>query len=376
MIDLVQRIYDAALDPSAWEPVLEGAASLLGGHAGMVGANDFASGASRSLARHHFPDELVQPWETGEMRDPWTARGLETLLSGRASCATGTQLLTPEEQQRPSPYRVMLQEAGMEDLLTMGLGFSRTSVAWLTLYCDRDEAPYGNDELEAFDFVGGHARRAFAISQLLRRAEDLACVALEHLPCAAFVCAGPSGTRAANRMAEHLVAQADGPRLRQGRLLAPVGADQRALELAIGRAASTALGASAAGGSTLLLRRTSLARPFVCHVCPASHKGVGSFLDDLCAPRTVLVLVVDPELRPQPPEAVVREVLGLTPAETRLVLAIASGRSLREHAEAAGITEGTARHYLKHALNKSGVNRQAQLVRLVLSLLPAGRDGP
>jgi DNA-binding CsgD family transcriptional regulator len=86
-------------------------------------------------------------------------------------------------------------------------------------------------------------------------------------------------------------------------------------------------------------------------------------------PGPVLVLVVDPESTRELPESLIRKVLGLTPAETRLVLALARGHSIREHAEAAKITIGTARHHLKQALDKSGTHRQAQLVRLVLSSL-------
>jgi DNA-binding CsgD family transcriptional regulator len=83
------------------------------------------------------------------------------------------------------------------------------------------------------------------------------------------------------------------------------------------------------------------------------------------------VLVVDPESSSTPPGEILRKVLGLTPAETRLALALASGQSLREHAEAVKITIGTARQHLKRVLEKSGVRRQAELVRLVLSFFAA-----
>lgn len=60
--------------------------------------------------------------------------------------------------------------------------------------------------------------------------------------------------------------------------------------------------------------------------------------------------------------------LDLTHSEARLAHALALGRSLEEAAEASGITIGTARGYLKQIFGKTGKSRQAELVRLILSL--------
>lgn len=47
------------------------------------------------------------------------------------------------------------------------------------------------------------------------------------------------------------------------------------------------------------------------------------------------------------------------------------GRTLREHAEAAGISESTARGYLKQALHKTGSRRQGELIARVLRSVAA-----
>jgi DNA-binding CsgD family transcriptional regulator len=58
---------------------------------------------------------------------------------------------------------------------------------------------------------------------------------------------------------------------------------------------------------------------------------------------------------------------GLTPAEERLALALASGRTLAESSRALGIRLSTARGVLRAVFEKTDTNRQASLVRLILT---------
>jgi DNA-binding CsgD family transcriptional regulator len=67
------------------------------------------------------------------------------------------------------------------------------------------------------------------------------------------------------------------------------------------------------------------------------------------------------------------EWLGLTPAEARLVRALADAADLDVYALEAGITRNTVRTHLVHAMAKIGVADQRELIRRVLRL-PAVRD--
>jgi len=68
------------------------------------------------------------------------------------------------------------------------------------------------------------------------------------------------------------------------------------------------------------------------------------------------------------------EFFGLTPAEARLVRALASGEDLDSYALAEGIKKTTARTQLQGAFAKTSTSTQKDLVRLVISLHPV-RDG-
>jgi DNA-binding CsgD family transcriptional regulator len=61
----------------------------------------------------------------------------------------------------------------------------------------------------------------------------------------------------------------------------------------------------------------------------------------------------------------VRSSLGLTPAETRLVLMLADGHTLTQAAQKQGITDGTARIQLKSVFAKTDTRRQSELMMLV-----------
>ncbi|MNT69412.1 Bacterial regulatory protein, luxR family [compost metagenome] len=63
----------------------------------------------------------------------------------------------------------------------------------------------------------------------------------------------------------------------------------------------------------------------------------------------------------------VRKLFDLTPAETALALVLADGMTLDEAAEALGTSKNTARAHLRAIFSKTGVTRQATLVRMLLS---------
>ncbi len=64
----------------------------------------------------------------------------------------------------------------------------------------------------------------------------------------------------------------------------------------------------------------------------------------------------------------VGSLFGLTPAESRLALALASGLSLRDSAANQRITFGTARAYLNAIFSKTGTNQQSALVSILKSI--------
>ncbi len=126
-------------------------------------------------------------------------------------------------------------------------------------------------------------------------------------------------------------------------------------------------GTVAVSGSMTLPRAFGLL-PFVVHVKP-----VPIFWMDFGAQRVAaLVLIVEPGNRSRIDPGLVAETLGLSPAEGQIAVWVAEGRTVREIATATGRTETAIRYHLHQIFQKRGIARQADLIRLVLSLAEWG----
>ncbi|GAC1437623.1 MAG: hypothetical protein NVS1B11_01780 [Terriglobales bacterium] len=88
-----------------------------------------------------------------------------------------------------------------------------------------------------------------------------------------------------------------------------------------------------------------------------------------------IVLINDPSREVRPPQAALRGLFGLTPAECRIALLVAGGYSKREIVERVGVSTNTVKSHLSAIFVKTGLRRQAELVKL-LSLLPNEPDIP
>ena len=81
---------------------------------------------------------------------------------------------------------------------------------------------------------------------------------------------------------------------------------------------------------------------------------------------SVIIYVGDSAQRNLAQEGFIAQLFGLTPTEAFLATLLANGFTLAEAAAKLGVTENTIRGYAKKIFAKTGVSRQADLVRLIL----------
>ena len=149
---------------------------------------------------------------------------------------------------------------------------------------------------------------------------------------------------------------------RRGLLTASMAADDDALQRLLARALPPPGIVGSPGSMTVgrIAARTRL----VVHVTPVRDRECDSHARGVAA----LVLIADPECRPLIDAELVARALDLTAAESRLAAMVAAGRTLREIAATSGRREAVVRRRLDVVFRKQGISRQADLVRLVLSL--------
>ena len=84
----------------------------------------------------------------------------------------------------------------------------------------------------------------------------------------------------------------------------------------------------------------------------------------------VQLFVLDPAKRHPPPIDALKRLFDLSNSEARLAHGLAQGMDIREAAEGMDVTVQTARTYLKSLFEKTGTNRQADLVRTLITTMP------
>jgi DNA-binding CsgD family transcriptional regulator len=89
---------------------------------------------------------------------------------------------------------------------------------------------------------------------------------------------------------------------------------------------------------------------------------------DVFGAPAVLLILVHVGARAVPDDGLLNMLFDLTPAEARLLQALAGGSRLQSYAESVGVQTSTVRTQLTSIFNKTGTKRQAELVSIVASL--------
>src|SRR4029077_3766484 len=85
--------------------------------------------------------------------------------------------------------------------------------------------------------------------------------------------------------------------------------------------------------------------------------------------RCAAVLVLTPVTPPQaPPVELVQSLFDLTPAEARVARGLASGKTVEAIATDGGTSRNTIRTHVRGVLEKTGCNRQVDIVALLTAI--------
>jgi DNA-binding CsgD family transcriptional regulator len=160
----------------------------------------------------------------------------------------------------------------------------------------------------------------------------------------------------ANGLFQSILAAGDGL-VQRGRRLGCCAADgDAAFQAAVRRVLDQGV------GQHVIVRRQDDRLPWSVLVEPV-RAGVKS---DAGARPAVLLLLRGPSPAAGTPATLLRDLFGLTPAEAKLAMRLAGGDSLNDAAVALGVARNTVRAQLQAIFSKTGVARQADLVRLLI----------
>ena len=362
-------IHEAALGKARWPTT----ASLISevtrtkGNALMFGEGDTQAEAELFFLRLCHGRERRTDLEQRYLRDYW----MRDESIPRIACMPEGQLvptgdLYTELEKRTSPaYNEAWRDAGMQNGLNVRLrGPGGSRIVWNIA---DSLAPGGWDsaQIETIQRLLPHVHHFVRVRMVLADSAALASSLtglLDNSRLSVIQLDRRARIVAANDRARGLLRQDGGLSDVGGCLNASMPGENDNLQRLLARALPPH-GVPASAG-TMTIGRPDARTRLVVHVTPVVEREW-----DLRAQRVAaLVLVVDPESRPRIDAGLVTKALDLTPAESRVATMVAAGRTVRGIAAITGRTEGTVRWHLKKIFRKQGISRQAELVRLVLSL--------
>ena len=151
--------------------------------------------------------------------------------------------------------------------------------------------------------------------------------------------------------------------LRSGQIEIPDRNDQAAFQRLVAGATGAIEDFDAPRGGTIRLARRSGGTGYTVTVAPVSRETSWAGNEPMA-----LVLIADPDLTPIPPRESLKQLFGFSASETRVAERLMMGDSPEQAAAFLEVKISTVRWHLASMYRKTGTNRQAELLRLLLSL--------
>ena len=224
---------------------------------------------------------------------------------------------------------------------------------------------WGSDHIEATRLLAPHLHHYARVRRAMAKANALGASLAELLEnrLAGIIQVDLHGRiLEANDRARQILLKRDGLRDAGGVLAAGHRAEDEELKRLLAQALPR-FGVQGAGSSMKITRRNARS-PLVLEIHPVREGGA----DSLAGRVRALVLIVDPTARPRVDPGLAARLLGLSPMESRVAVAVAAGQTVAGIADALDCAESTVKTHLKRVYRKLGVCKQTELVRRILAL--------
>lgn len=354
--EIIDHIYDAAVEPVLWPGVMREMASLANTPTGTIRLHDFASDSFSFLALHpDYPVEAIDEYNTHWIHaDPFRVKA-ERLGGGRLR--TENELAPPEGLESADIYNDYWVRWGWG----RGIGgyVMRTPNEAAILGFERSikDPAFTQQELDAINTLAQHVGRAVEVNRRLNRADlcrEMCENAMDLADTGLIVLDIRGRVLFANALAETVLAAHDGLSIERQTLRAIMTTDRIALEAAVAKALST----REDRGATACSIRRRCGPPLRLLVSPFGPRGGRR--------PGALIVITNPDDEMTKLADALADRHDLTPAEARVAAALCRGCSPAAIATMNKISVHTVRSHLKNIQWKIGVRGQAQIVAELL----------
>ena len=364
--DLVDLIYQAAVEPERWLDFVQALSDSCGGAAAGVSlyvpeAATTRFGAQVGLLAEYTP-VLLKLMERGL---PWEPLATPHMTE---RFVLSSEQISNVELRDTDFYREWLQPqglAGESQLFHVFAWSGETVLGAVGIYPRVGLRPLDGRDHDRCNALVPHLRRAYRVHRELHGEHEkrraLAEV-IDRFPLGVLLLDGRGRHVVVNESAERILAMNDGMAIARGQVVADLPWENKELQEALLFTAEAA--DSGIPGRTRLvsITRPSGQAPFSLMLVP--------LMDVVDAPierDAVSAIFVSDSAAGEIQDEVLQELYGFTPAEAALVVQLVRGGSLAAAARARGIQLSTARGHLKKVSQKTGTHSQRDLMRLVLA---------
>jgi DNA-binding CsgD family transcriptional regulator len=355
-----RRIHDASMTADAWQPALQSIIDLLGGdHAILLASDrarpDAALAASVGMEQGAFA-RIASP-EAAQ----WIGSAMGAIRSG--AVVTRSRVMPDRQFERTDFYNDVVRP--VDGFHGVGVAHQMPALSSFVMVCRRRQAgDFDADDVAVMQALSPHFATALTVRQRLGRA-DLAAqgawAALDRLNTGVIVTDATAAVVFANKTAERLFTAHQFHLDRDGICQGGTLASQKMRRMI---AACTAPPVEA--GGTIELAGNERHGALRIAVSPFRAERIG-FEAGGYHGALALLLVSDPQQERRDKVAALQRRYRLTPSEAAFALEVIKGDGRAAAAARSAITLGTARSHLERIFEKTGVSRQAELVRLLMS---------
>ncbi|MGH9427410.1 MAG: helix-turn-helix transcriptional regulator [Terriglobia bacterium] len=376
ILELVGRIYDAALDPGCWATFLTRLADVTQGTSAVI-YMDVSFKASNVAAAIRLDPHYLSLYEQHYVKvNVLTPRSLKLISEG--GVAMRQTVCSDEEMLKTEYYNDFLRPLDVFHSMN-GLILNREPApSHIDVFRPRTAEAFDDEDLDLLKTLMPHLQRALSVHQRIATLEGhqkAAEEAIDQLPMGVILQDGRGKIISMNRAAQAILGQKDGLNVNGHGLQATSRQEDQQLRTMILEACQASLGVGFGSGGAMPISRPSLRRSYALLVSPLPHD------HSLFGMRegTVAVFIADLETQNETLDEVLRSVFGLTRAESKIAALLAQGKSLEQACEGLFISCETGRTHLKRIFSKTETSRQGELIRLILKCpatpQPSGSHG-
>lgn len=362
-VEVIDRIYAAVGNPDGWTGALKTIADITGASSGCILASFRPDGRGNVSSFHEIdPDWIQQYNEQFYLYDlsPSLIEGnpgrvlVDAITGPRPTDLTGESRFFYNELMCPQRFRHTLH-AGLFDAGQRNLG--------IILQRPPRPGPFEAAQVAVLQNLTPHLHRALALHGRLQAGDGMASglsTLLDRVPMGVILLDAAGEVVHANSRAEQVLRTGSLLRTEARRLTAAGTPDNQSLQ----RLIAAALRRSNAPSDMTLRLRFGNPHGLYVQVTPMETRESSDPLMPAGVRAAVWIGTYEPGQLSSEPLA---RLYNLSPTEAELLARLVEGKSLSDIADLRQVSIYTARTQLKTIMNKLGISRQVDLVRLVMS---------